>query len=178
MIVDWGRKEGVHFEIDAVESRPATAEIARNQSREYPEIHIVEADAFDFAPTDLYDAGFCSLALHQFSEEDALRVLSRLKAVVHGPVLVADLERSWSAAAGMWLVAAVWWRSHGVREEVRSSVRGAFSFDELAELARRAGWDGSMQKRFLFARQAIWIDPMPLTPVEPSSFLAISPAAP
>jgi len=40
---------------------------------------------------------FCTLALHHFSDDDAVRVLQRCRELSHKFVLVSDLRRSWLA---------------------------------------------------------------------------------
>jgi hypothetical protein len=40
----------------------------------------------------------------------------------------------------------------------RLSASRAFSFSEMNELARRAGWQNFGHRRFPFARQAIWLE--------------------
>jgi hypothetical protein len=37
-------------------------------------------------------------------------------------------------------------------------VRRAFSFEEFRALAEAAGWENFGHQRFLFCRQAIWLD--------------------
>ena len=101
---------------------------------------------------------FCSLALHHFSESDATKVLRRCRKMATRAVLVADLERGWTAAAGVWLMTAVLYREPMTKFDARLSVRRAFSHDEFAALARAAGWSGFEHARFPIARQAISLE--------------------
>ena len=135
-------------------------EIARRRSAAYPEITFVEGDArTPPGPAGGYDFVFCSLALHHFSEEDAVSVLRRCRELARVGVVVADLERNWQAVAGVWLMTAVLYREPMTKYDARVSVRRAFSFTELASLARSAGWDRFEHRRFAIARQAVWIEP-------------------
>ncbi|PYJ75235.1 MAG: hypothetical protein DME72_00470 [Verrucomicrobia bacterium] len=77
LIVDCARKIGTRVEIIALDRQSATLEIARKLSGDYPEISFIEADILKFKPSDGYDLVLCSLALHHFSDEDAVRVLQR-----------------------------------------------------------------------------------------------------
>jgi len=43
------------------------------------------------------------------------------------------------------------------RFDARLSARRAFSFNEMRELAVRAGWQNFGHKKFRFARQALWL---------------------
>ena len=157
LLVDWALARGITLQIDAVDYQPSTVEIARQQSAAYPGITFHEGDAREVsgAPAS-YDFVFCSLALHHFSEEDAVRILGRCRELARIGVMVADLERSWLAAVGVWLMTAVLYREPMTKHDARVSVRRAFSFDELAALARRAGWQNFQHRRFAIARQAIW----------------------
>ena len=157
LMVDWARRRGITLRIDAVDFQPSTVEIARHRSAAYPEITVREGDARDVTGAPgAYDFVFCSLALHHFSEEDALRVLRRCRELARCGVLVADLERGWLAAAGVWLMTAVLYREPMTKYDARVSVRRAFSYEELSTLTRRAGWQSFTQERFAIARQAVW----------------------
>ena len=157
LMVDWARKRGVTLQIDAVDFQESTLEIARRHSTNYPEITFHEGDARVFAGApSAYDFVFCSLALHHFSEEDAVCVLRRCRELARVGVVIADLERGWLAAAGVWLMTAVLYREPMTKYDARVSVRRAFSYDEMAALTRRAGWQDFQHRRFAIARQAVW----------------------
>lgn len=159
LMVDWARAQGVGLQIEAVDYQASTLEIACRLSAGYPEITFRERNALGLAGgAGEYDFVFCSLALHHFAEEDAVRVLRRARELARRAVLVADLERSRLAQAGVWLLTAVLYREPMTRADARISVRRAFSYDELADLARRAGWGKFRQARFSIARQAVWIE--------------------
>lgn len=159
LMVDWARKQGVGLRIEAVDYQRSTLEIARGLSADYPEITFREGNALEAAgEVGEYDFVFCSLALHHFTEEDAVQLLRRAGELARRAVLVADLERSRLAQAGVWLLTAVLYREPMTRADARISVRRAFSYDELANLARRAGWERFQQARFPVARQAVWIE--------------------
>jgi hypothetical protein len=44
------------------------------------------------------------------------------------------------------------------QHDARLSTARAFSFFELDQLARQAGWENFGHRNFRFARQAIWLD--------------------
>ncbi len=167
MALDWSRERGIALTMDAVDFHPATLEIARSRSAAYPEIRFLQADARDFEPPECgesqpprYDLVFCSLALHHFSEADAVRILSRCRALAQAEgarVLVADLERSRVNAFGIWLVTELIYRDAMTKFDARLSARRAFSFDEFRALAESAGWRDFGHQRFFPSRQAIWI---------------------
>jgi ubiquinone/menaquinone biosynthesis C-methylase UbiE len=157
MIVNWARKHGVTVTIDAVDRQPATLEIARRASAGFPEIHYVRADARNYCDSMTYDVVCCSLALHHFSEIDALKVLRRACELSHDKVLVADLERTWFTWACVQAVTSVATRDAMTRHDAKLSVKRAFSYKELGDLAQQAGWRNFGHARFVPARQAIWM---------------------
>ena len=158
LIVDRTRKIGAKTRIDALDRQSATLEVARRLSRDYPEISFVEANILEFEPPDRHDIVLCSLVLHHFKDEDAVRVLRRCRELSQKFVLVSDLRRSWVATIGVKVLTALIFRAPMTRYDARLSAARAFSFAELDQLARRAGWQNFGHKKFRFARQAIWLE--------------------
>jgi ubiquinone/menaquinone biosynthesis C-methylase UbiE len=157
MIVVWARRHGIAVSIDAVDLQPSTLEIARRQSAGFPEIRYIRADARSYGDAQTYDIVCCSLALHHFSEADAVKVLRRACEMSHDKVLVADLERTWFTWACVQAVTTVAVHDAMTRHDASLSVRRAFSYRELSELAVEAGWRNFGHARFIPARQAIWM---------------------
>ncbi|HEY6207394.1 MAG TPA: methyltransferase domain-containing protein [Chthoniobacterales bacterium] len=158
LIVDHARAIGAPVEIDALDQQGATLEIARKLSANYPEISYVEANILEWDPDAPYDIVLCSLALHHFSDEDAVRVLKRCRELSRRFVLVSDLRRGLLLAVGVYLLTAFVFREPMTRYDGRLSAARAFSFGELRELAHEAGWQNFGQKRFRFGRQGIWLE--------------------
>ena len=158
LIVDYARKIRANVEIDALDQQPATLEIARRLSIGYPEISLVEANILERQANSPYDIVLNSLALHHFSEEDAIRLLRQCRELSRRFVLVSDLRRGFLATAGVYLLTALIFREPMTRYDARLSAKRAFSFTELDDLARRAGWQDFGHKKFRFARQAVWLE--------------------
>lgn len=165
MIADWARRRNIAVRIEAVDFNESTLEIARRRSGKHPEIEFVRDDIRQFSRKQTYDLVCCSLALHHFSEEDAVRVLRRMRRLSHDKVLVADLERSPLTSASVWLLTRTLFREPMTRHDARLSARSAFSFSELRALAIQAGWENFHHRRFLPARQAIWMSGREVQPV-------------
>src|ERR1700693_1076493 len=91
LIAEYGRKIGAELQINALDRQSATLEIAKGLSARYPEITFVEGDVLEWEPTEPYDMVCCTLALHHFSEDDAVRVLQRCCKLSRKFVLVSDL---------------------------------------------------------------------------------------
>lgn len=158
LIVDHARKIGAKVQIDAVDQQRSTLEIARKLSADYAEISFSGANILEWDPTERYDLVLNSLALHHFSEDDAVRLLRRCRELSRRFALVSDLRRGLLATAGVYLLTALIFREPMTRVDGRLSAARAFSFAEMAVLARRAGWKSFGHRKFRFARQAIWLD--------------------
>jgi 2-polyprenyl-3-methyl-5-hydroxy-6-metoxy-1,4-benzoquinol methylase len=158
LIADYARKIGAKVEIDALDRQSATLEIARKLSPAYPEISYHATNILDWSPAEAYDIVLCTLVLHHFSDEDAVRVLRRCRETSQNFVLVSDLRRGFLATAGVYLLTAVIFREPMTRYDARLSAERAFSFSEMRNLAVRAGWQNFGHRRFRVARQAIWLE--------------------
>jgi 2-polyprenyl-3-methyl-5-hydroxy-6-metoxy-1,4-benzoquinol methylase len=158
LVVDHGREVGAVVTVDAIDQQRSTVEIARGLSAAYPEIAFQQADVLSFTPTQTYDIVMCSLALHHFTESDAIELLRRCRDLSAKYVLVADLRRGALATLGVYLLTALIFREPMTQTDGRRSAERAFSFAEFRSLAERAGWKNFGHARFAFARQAIWLE--------------------
>src|SRR6266853_3955110 len=95
LVAEYGRKVGAQLRIDALDRQSATLEIARKLSARYPEITFVEGNVLEWDAAEPYDLVFCTLALHHFSDDDAVRLLQRCRELSRKSVLVSDLHRGW-----------------------------------------------------------------------------------
>ncbi|CAN5187941.1 hypothetical protein BH20VER2_BH20VER2_02740 [soil metagenome] len=159
LVADYAREIGAEVEILAVDFQPSTLETARRMSVDYPEITCQCADVLTFQDEEGFDLVICSLALHHFSEEDAVRLLRRGRELSRKFVLVSDLRRGMLAVVGVYLLTRLVFRDPMTREDGRVSAQRAFTRGEMRELARRAGWRDFGSRAFRFARQAIWLEP-------------------
>ncbi|MDQ6654809.1 MAG: methyltransferase domain-containing protein [Verrucomicrobiota bacterium] len=159
LVAEHARRVGAHVEIVAVDFQPSTIETARRLSAAYREITCVCADVLTYRPKEPFDIVICSLALHHFSDADAVQLLRRCRELSNACVLVADLRRGVLARIGVYLLTALIFRDRMTREDGRASAARSFSLKEMRELATRAGWRNFGAERFRFARQAIWLEP-------------------
>lgn len=157
MIVRWASERNIKVKIDAVDWQPSTLEIARARSTNFPEINFIRGDARNFSDAMTYDLVCCSLALHHFSEADAIKVLRRACEMSHDKVLISDLERSWLTWLCVYFITGTVFNDPMTKYDGRLSVRRAFSFNEFDQLAHEAGWRNYGHRRFFPARQAIWM---------------------
>jgi SAM-dependent methyltransferase len=158
LIVDYARRINATVLIDAVDQQTATLVIASDLSTNYPEIVFIGANILERQPAGPYDLVLCSLALHHFNDNDAVRLLRGCSELSRKFVLVSDLRRGFLASVGVYLLTALIFREPMTRYDARVSAARAFSFGELRDLALRAGWQDFGHAKFRFARQAIWLE--------------------
>lgn len=158
LVTDYARRVGAEVRIDALDQQAATLGIARRLSADYPNIAFIEANLLEWEPPGHYDIVLCTMALHHFSEQDAVRVLHRCRELSRKFVLVSDLRRSWFGTIGVRLLTATIFREPMTQHDARLSMMRAFSFSELEQLAKHAGWENFDHRSFRFARQATWLE--------------------
>jgi SAM-dependent methyltransferase len=158
LVVDHARAVGAVVEIDAIDFQPTTVANARQLSAAYPEITCHRDDVLEFGSAGAYDVVLCSLALHHFSESDAVHLLRRCRELSRRYVLVSDLRRGWLATVGVYLLTLLIFRDPMTRSDARASAQRAFTLEELRDLATRAGWERFGAAKFRLARQAIWLE--------------------
>lgn len=101
------------------------------------------------------DIAFCSTFLHHLDGSDAVEALREMKRVSRRGLVVADLRRSSSAYAAVWVLSRATTRNRLTREDALASVRRSFTRNELAEAARAAGLAGAELRRVGLARQIL-----------------------
>jgi 2-polyprenyl-3-methyl-5-hydroxy-6-metoxy-1,4-benzoquinol methylase len=158
LMSDWARTRDIALRIDAIDASEASIDLARRASANYPEIRFQRANALKFDSQETYDLVVCSLALHHFSEDEAVRLLRLSRSLSHRFVLVSDLERSLLTLAGVHLLTTFCYREPMTRADGIASVHRAFSFAEFRALAEAADWQDFGHARFLWCRQALWLD--------------------
>ena len=150
------RARQVDVAVIALDSQLKTLQIARSATPPDHKVLYVQADARQLPlRTKQADLVFCSLALHHFSEEDALTVLREMTRVGRIGSACIDLVRSRLAAIGIWLLTTFIVRDPMVKHDARVSIRRAFTTKEMQNLAQRAGWPRPEQTQFFWFQQAI-----------------------
>src|SRR5881227_2203586 len=158
LIVDHARRQNVSVQIDAIDQQKSTIEIARDLSAAYPEIDFSCANLFEWNPAEGYDIVFCSLTLHHFTIDDAVRALQKIRELSRARVLLADLRRARWLSGAVYFVTATMYRDEMTKTDARLSAARAFSFVEMRKLAERAGWRNFGHQKFAVGRQTIWIE--------------------
>jgi SAM-dependent methyltransferase len=155
-VVTWARRAGISLAVEAVDHHSEICAIAREASRDYPEIAIREADALALPyPDQAFDVAIASQVLHHMEGEQPVRLLRELRRVARHGVLVSDLRRgAWPylvTTAALHLAS----RSPLIRHDGPLSIRRGFLPQELTALARAAGWRSPRVVRHAFFRLAL-----------------------
>ena len=140
----------------AVDLQLQTLKIAREATPIGHKMYFVQADArqLPFRSRGA-DVVFCSLALHHFAEQDAVRVLGEMRRVCRLGAACVDLVRGRLAAFCIWLLTTFVMRNEMTRHDARLSVRRAFTHGELHSMAEQAGWANLRQIKFFWFQQAV-----------------------
>lgn len=131
-------------------------------TREWPVAGVcADALALPFA-TKAFDFVICSQVMHHFAAEDALQLVREMHRVARRRVVIADLRRSWVAAAGLWLVSfPLGFHKVSRHDGVVSILRG-FEDSELRNLVQEAvGVTPDVKRRLGWRVTASW-DPQPV----------------
>ncbi|MDZ4788627.1 MAG: class I SAM-dependent methyltransferase [Blastochloris sp.] len=106
-------------------------------------------------PDNSYDLVTCQLALHHFSQTDAVAILKELQRVSKKWVIVTDITRSYLSYLGIWLLVTCWLRHPMTQHDALLSIRRAFNEAEFSNLAQEASWAHFHHCRLSWFRQAL-----------------------
>ena len=136
----WAREEQRKALLVGLELNTRSAEAIMDESREFPEISAVRADAFALPFADgQFDYTLCSLFTHHFKDEDVVKLLREMKRVARRGIFVIDLYRHPIAYYFYTTVGRLFLHNRLIREDGALSILRSFKPDELRELGQRAG---------------------------------------
>src|SRR5699024_10107521 len=96
----------------------------------------------------------CSLSLHHFPPDDAVRVLAEMDRIARTGLILNDLRRDRLGYAAAWLAARLTTRNRLTRHDAPLSVLRAYTPGELAGLLRQAGTDSAVISTHAWFRMA------------------------
>lgn len=141
-IARWARRRGLPLTIVASDHSPSILALARQQIAGHPDITLAHYDARAVAlPDNHVDIALCSLTLHHFAPDDAVRVLREMDRLARTGFILNDLARGRLGYAAAWVAARLTTRNRLTRHDAPLSVRRAYTPAELDGLLRRAGID-------------------------------------
>jgi hypothetical protein len=146
------RRHGIALTALGLERSPAAARVANAAG-----VHatIGDGNAIPFRPRSV-DIVLASQVLHHLPHGTACRWLRTLDGLARRAVIVADLQRSRPAMAGVWLAAALLGMSRSTRHDAVLSLRRGYKKEELEALLGEAGIQGRVWHSPWFRLVAAW----------------------
>ncbi len=140
------RRRGLQAEFTVLDRR-LTHLRNGHQSVGAPQPVVADAFALPFADGS-FNVVMCNLFFHHFSDEPAKQLLRRLAAIASEAVVISDPERHWLPY--LFIRYTPWFaRSPITRHDAPASVRQAYTRNELAALAKAAGFTDFDVRRFV-----------------------------
>lgn len=138
-IVDWARVRGIAIEFVVLDLNELAAREARAQTRGYPEIQVIRADAMHLPFAEMsFDFVIASMFLHHFETPQAAMLLGGFARVAGVAFLVNDLRRHPIAYYMIKLLTRLFTRNRLVRNDAPMSVLRGFVDRDIAEIAAAA----------------------------------------
>ncbi len=136
----WAGRRRRAITIVASDSSAEILALARKQVAGRPDISLARYDAREVPlPDGSFDIVLCSLSLHHFTPDDAVRTLREMDRLGRSGFILNDLRRGRLGYVAAWVAARLTTRNRLTRNDAPLSVRRAYTVDELAALLRRAG---------------------------------------
>src|SRR6266550_2491176 len=144
VIADWARQTKRTALLTGVELNARSAEAIAGESEGFTEISAVRGDAFQLPFADnAFDYAMCSLFTHHFKDDGVEKLLRELSRVARRRIFVIDLHRHPVAYYFFTTIGRLFLHNRLIREDGALSILRSFKPNELQQLARRAGLDGS-----------------------------------
>lgn len=143
-VARWARSNNIAIRIVASDSSEEILGVARNHIAGTPEISLAVYDARDVPlPDKEFDVVLCSLSLHHFPPDEAVRVLREMDRLARTGFILNDLRRGRMGYAAAWVAARLTTRNRLTRHDAPLSVRRAYTPEELGDLLHQAGIDNA-----------------------------------
>lgn len=140
----WATKRGLPVSIVASDASDEILAIAREQIAGGRAITLARYDARAVPlPDRSVDVVLCSLSLHHFGPDDAVRVLREMDRLARVGFILNDLRRSRPGYVAAWAAARLTTRNRLTRNDAPLSVLRAYTPAELDGLLCRAGVAGA-----------------------------------
>lgn len=139
-IIDWARNKNKNITIDAVDINNNIIEVAKQETKNYPEINSLVLDAFNLPyESGHFDIIICSQAFHHFNDDDCIRLLKITYDLCSQGIIINDLRRAWVNYLGAYFISRVLDMNYMSKNDAPLSVLRAFTKKELIDLAKKSG---------------------------------------
>jgi ubiquinone/menaquinone biosynthesis C-methylase UbiE len=154
-VSQWASKRNLAFTIAASDYSEDILAVAKDQIAGHPEITLARYDARAVPlPDKHFDIVLCSLSLHHFSPDDAVRVLREMNRLARTGFILNDLRRGRLGYAAAWIASRLTTRNRLTRNDAPLSVLRAYTPAELEDLLQRAGIEDASISTHLWFRMA------------------------
>ncbi|MBA2247165.1 MAG: methyltransferase domain-containing protein [Chloroflexia bacterium] len=151
----WANRQGRDITIVASDSSEPILTLAREQTRNHPDITVINYDALAVPlPDGQFDIVLCSLSLHHFAPDDAVQVLREMDRLARTGFILNDLRRGRLGYAAAWIASRLTTRNRLTRHDAPLSVLRAYTPSELEALLGRAGINDAVISTHLWFRMA------------------------
>lgn len=135
----WTRRRGLKPRVLATDASSEILDFASSRSDGIGvEYAVADARALPYEDAS-FDVATCSLFLHHLKPDEAVLVLAEMRRVSRRGIIVNDLVRSWAGYWGTHIFTRASSRNRLFRHDGPLSVRRAYTKNEMAALATRAG---------------------------------------
>ena len=141
-IARWATKRRIPVAITASDVSGEILDVARDHVAGQRGITLAQYDARAIPlPDSAFDIVLCSLSLHHFAPDAAVRVLREMDRIARAGFVLNDLRRGRLGYAAAWIAARLTTRNRLTRNDAPLSVKRAYTPAELCDLLHRAGID-------------------------------------
>ncbi|MGI8485746.1 MAG: methyltransferase domain-containing protein [Thermomicrobiales bacterium] len=160
-ISHWAKQRDLDIQLVASDCADDILALARIQTSGHPAITLAKYDARNVPLLDdSFDIVLCSLSLHHFSPDEAVKVLREMHRLARCGFILNDLRRSQPGYVAAWIAAHLTTRNRLTRNDAPLSVLRAYTPDELHDLLHRAGiYNATISTNPWFRMAAISIAP-------------------
>ena len=136
----WAARCGRSVSLTLTDLSPQILDLARRTLADEPGATFAVCDARDAPfPDRAFDVVLCSLSLHHFAPDDAVRVLREMDRLSRAGFILNDIRRCVTGYVAAWIASRMATRNRLTRHDMPLSVRRAYTPSELRALLREAG---------------------------------------
>lgn len=134
-LVRAARRKQIAVRVVALDASPHAIRAAGEQLDQFPEIHVVQADALRWPfPDGSFDVVIASEFLHHLSDDNAVRFLQHARRLARMALVVNDLRRHPLAYYSFWVLSRLFSRNRVIRHDGLVSIRRGFTANDLTRI--------------------------------------------
>jgi 2-polyprenyl-3-methyl-5-hydroxy-6-metoxy-1,4-benzoquinol methylase len=156
-IVRAARLRGIEIKIVALDASVHALSAARENLRDFPEIHLVQARALSLPFAEgSFDLVVASEFLHHLSTDEGAAFLCELHQMARVAFLINDLRRHPIPYYSFWVLSRLFTTNRIIRHDGLVSILRGFTLKDVRELQRRSGLS-SLSNHFHFPYRIVLV---------------------